>query len=484
MATKKNKGDFSMKNIIIVGLGKDFLEFFSKRFPFGCFNIVCATDFNTEFKKNAELINTHFVQIDEAMKLDFDFIIISDRKKYEEYYDLIMKNYKWNSSKIMSEKEISGFSVDENFAYHEFSFSFGEENKNITFYIIRPTYSIGLFACSGRAIAEFAYAEEHKWIPIVDMQNYPNMYLPTKNLYKENSWEYFFKQVSNYSLKEVYSSKNVVFGDVRNARRMENWLKGGDIYKNKLWNKVIKLKDNLQDELEEEYHRLVKGSNGQKILGVLLRGTDYVNLQPENHAIQPSSSEMIKIAAAKLKEWDCKYIYLSTEDATILREFQKFFGTRLLFTNQVRYENTGNRFLASIKTDRNNDEVKRGKEYLISIMLLSRCNNLITSICGGGNVVKMINGNKYENCITINKGIYRCDNEVKTIFESKNIVLLGGKDNAKYVETIVRELLMKYNKSVYILSQKINIPNCKSIDNLESIEKPFGIIIDIMLDKT
>lgn len=464
-----------MKSIIIVGLGKDFCDFFSKRFPFGCFDIVCATDFKYQNAKNANLINANYIEIEDAIKESFDYIIISDKKEYNLYAEWIKKNSPEQSEKILSQDELKGFAVDESYQYHEFSFSFGELNPDKIFYIIRPTIAIGLAACIGRTLAEYAYAKDRGWIPIVDMQNYPNMYLSKEKLYKVNAWEYFFNQISNYSLAEVYSSKHVVFGDVRKARSQKEWSEGNVKHKNKLWNEVLSnnISEIVKEELNKETQRLFKNKQNKKIAGVLIRGTDYVSLQPDNHPIQPSTAEMIKIITEKKEQWGYDYIFLSTEDMTILKSFQKLYGTKLLYTNQKRYENTGNQYLASIKNNREDDEIKRGIEYLVTMILLSRCNYLAASKCGAMHVVQMMNGDKYQDKIIVDKGIYTPKNKVITVLDCKSIVLVG---ESKEKENVIKKISEKYHKPIYVLCEISTNP--KEISDFRQVEKPFSVIID------
>ena len=57
-------------------------------------------------------------------------------------------------------------------------------------------------------------SDKFKMIPIVDMENFTNFYTePTKINNTKNVWEYLFHPVSNYKLKEVYQSNNVLFSD-------------------------------------------------------------------------------------------------------------------------------------------------------------------------------------------------------------------------------------------------------------------------------
>ena len=57
-----------------------------------------------------------------------------------------------------------------------------------TFYIIRRRKeSLGLFYLFELVAGHIRYALSNGWLPVVDMQNYPNAYLPSEKLGKENS---------------------------------------------------------------------------------------------------------------------------------------------------------------------------------------------------------------------------------------------------------------------------------------------------------
>ena len=64
-----------------------------------------------------------------------------------------------------------------------------------TYYIVRRRLeTTGLFARYKIIGEHIRYALSKGWLPVVDMQNYANPYLPPEKLGKENSWEYFFEQ--------------------------------------------------------------------------------------------------------------------------------------------------------------------------------------------------------------------------------------------------------------------------------------------------
>lgn len=67
-----------------------------------------------------------------------------------------------------------------------------------------------------------------------------------------------------------------------------------------------------------------------RVLGVVLRGTDYLVRRIHNHPIQPPLEFATSMAVAKLKEWDCNKIFLATEDKIIVQIFKKFFGSRCI----------------------------------------------------------------------------------------------------------------------------------------------------------
>ena len=87
--------------------------------------------------------------------------------------------------------------------------TFGSSNEDKTFYIIRPrTNSVeGLMALLFYVIQHIGYAEKNNYVPVVDFKNYKVQYTIQKG---EDTWEVFFKQISKYTLNEVYKSKNVI----------------------------------------------------------------------------------------------------------------------------------------------------------------------------------------------------------------------------------------------------------------------------------
>ena len=89
----------------------------------------------------------------------------------------------------------------------------GPENPDKTFYVIRYRFMGGIFGLMGYYIPQIQYALEKGLIPIIDLQNMPNMYLEDDKFGKENAWEYFFEQPYGFTLKDIEHSKNVILGN-------------------------------------------------------------------------------------------------------------------------------------------------------------------------------------------------------------------------------------------------------------------------------
>ena len=98
--------------------------------------------------------------------------------------------------------------------------SFGEENPDKKFYVIRSLadtskYYIGprhnLMANYFYVLSHLVYAQLNEWIPVIDQLNYP---VYTSQNYPvhgtNNAWEYFWQQPSVYTLDDVYQSKNII----------------------------------------------------------------------------------------------------------------------------------------------------------------------------------------------------------------------------------------------------------------------------------
>ena len=163
-----------------------------------------------------------------------------------------------------------------------------------TYYIIRRRWEVtGLFGRYNHFAGDIRHALFNGWLPVIDMQNYPNPYLAPEKLGKENSWEYYFEQPLRIGLEEAYKGENVILSsgipnEIRPYHVMSFFENQDDILTE--WRMLVKLgllkvKPALMEEILATRQKLFAPND--RVLGVLLRGTDYLVRQLKNHPIPP-----------------------------------------------------------------------------------------------------------------------------------------------------------------------------------------------------
>ncbi len=269
----------------------------------------------------------------------------------------------------------------------EFSCSFGKDNPDKTFFIIRRNYhDLGLFSVFISSLGWIKYAVEKGYIPIIDMQSFPNAYLEDGELGKVNAWEKFFYQPADYTLDDIKTSRNIIYSSMRvpnafpnDSMEFFNNVNGQLDEWRALCKKYIRLKEEIVQKADKDWEDMF--GKRDSVLGVFLRGTDYVKCRFPNHPVQPTSEEVIsdvkKVVPERFEE-----IYLCTEDTDIIENFKDVFAEKVHVTNRefVDYKEG---FYVFAKMDRANDAYIKGEEYLRQILVLSRCRNVIISRTSG-----------------------------------------------------------------------------------------------------
>ena len=173
-----------------------------------------------------------------------------------------------------------------------------ENNQKRPIYIVAcPFDGNGLFSIFLVCLTHIFYAFKNGYIPIVDLKHYKNRYFKEGGIFKDNVWEYYFKQPSGLSLENIDKSDfSIIEHNEDNIKPYINILMGNTkkclqnkktVSEEKFFEK-IELADEIKEYFEKEFDRLVKGED---FLGIICRGTDYVNLRPEGHQIQPEISD-------------------------------------------------------------------------------------------------------------------------------------------------------------------------------------------------
>ena len=174
------------------------------------------------------------------------------------------------------------------------------------------------------------------YVPIIDVSSFPNTFNghnTNSPQNKINPWEVLFNQPFGYTLDEVK----------KNAKKTEelycSWTNmapaEGHVYQNQLTldffrevsRKYMPIKKEIIDEANAKWEKLF--GNTKNVLGVLGRGTDFVNLNPNGHSIPPSTEKMIEDVKKMDEKNKYDWIYLATEDDDIRNKFKKEFGEKL-----------------------------------------------------------------------------------------------------------------------------------------------------------
>ncbi|MBQ4468945.1 MAG: hypothetical protein II917_02250, partial [Synergistaceae bacterium] len=204
-----------------------------------------------------------------------------------------------------------------------------------------------------------------------------------------NAWEYYFTQPGNISLENALACKNYVLGrDTAKHVRPEllaNFLynKRSKTYRLDYWREICKKYIRFTPEVIARLEALKQNYHGKRILGVLLRGTDYTTLKPSGHPIPPTAEQAIIKAQEVMRSENFDAVYLATEDKNILAKFQAAFNDKLILpeADYVNYDYEHAKLLADC------DDINkylRGIEYLVSMLFLAKCcKGFITCITSG-----------------------------------------------------------------------------------------------------
>lgn len=345
-------------------------------------------------------------KIEDAVRLDFDIVLVTSMF-FDEIKQSLTENYHVEDSKIC-------WFMDE--FSNERHITFGDKNPNTTFYVFRAHWQEvrnGFYNFFDRVITSYYKTRKLGYELLVDMKNYYTEYAGLERYGTVNVWEDYYEQPSEYTLDDVYQSKNVIlskFDDeeynypkLSESKYLSNiwWVETYEILGKKFWINPNKV---LQECIAKEMiHMKISG----KTLGVLARGTDYLSRKPKGHPVPIDIDLFVVECQKQFIMGEYEYIYLATEDLDFLERFQNIFGKKLLFVEQMRMDHNVNKALMDIRFDRENDNYFRGLEYCTVIEILARCDSLLANCCCGGVLGAIaINAGKYKKKQVLDAGIY------------------------------------------------------------------------------
>lgn len=315
---------------------------------------------------------------------------------------------------------------------HNYINNFGENNQDKIFYVIKRSPGTGLFSNVTFVLNHLIIAKKNGFIPIVDMENFITIY-NEKNKINNNSnaWEYYFKNLSKFSLNEVYKSNKVIITNDKFYNTFKYNL-SQDIELKDLFNKEIFMSDNLFRIFE----LIKKKYLNKKVLGIHFRGTSYK--QSPGHPFPATKKQMINIVNKIIHKNDIDIIFLSTEEKQYLELFKKEYKDKIFFLNSPYRSNKNNAFKVY---PRPNHRYKLGREILIETFLLSECDHFI-----------YVNSNVSSAAIALNKNKKQKRYKIDNGFNSKNQLTSQW---LWYVKKNLPKFFGGFDKNLKALDEKI-----------------------------
>jgi len=174
-----------------------------------------------------------------------------------------------------------------------------------------------------------------------------------------NWWDYYFEMLTPSINKE-----NLVYleteGDLAGKAKWGLSKKRA----NYLINKYIKLRANIQQELDEFCSQYFHNY----MIGIHYRGTDKLLSEAKLITYKELFTHMDKL----IKQFPhCKF-FIATDEEKFLNAAKKKYHTRIIYRNQKRSTNS-----IPVHRDKSINNYIKGKEALLDCLLLAKCNILI-----------------------------------------------------------------------------------------------------------
>lgn len=267
--------------------------------------------------------------------------------------------------------------------------------------------SQGIISLYLHCLNNVKWAISNGFIPYIDFSNELCQYYTGRDINgTKNAWEYFFNQPSNALLEEVKNADCVILSGWSFKKKfkvnfIDYTLEEMDNSENKDFaKKYLPINKTFEGIVEKKYKELFKG----KVLGVFIRGTDYVQIKPKGHYAQPSIDDVKEKIDEFLAKYKIDSIFVVTEDYSYFEFLKKTYGDMVFSSDYYFVKNYNKNDYVSSSFD--NDKYDRGANYLIRLLLLKKCNYLISSLTNGSLFLKLMTDRKYDDEYWFQLGMY------------------------------------------------------------------------------
>lgn len=306
-------------------------------------------------------------------------------------------------------------------------YSFGNLNKDKTIYFIDISSEYMGFGAYFRWTLEALWeADRLNLEPVVKFGKLCPYNENTNFKLGTNSYEYYFKQVSNISVREAMQSKNVFIFNQTDLIRVERELNTYDSNSNiicgytfdgnyldamgQVVKKHIALNKETNEYIQKSIANLFNSKNEirEKILAIHIRGTDFA-LNWNRHPNMVTPEDYFPIIDKAIREYEFKFIFLATDDIILLKLFEEKYGDILLYFNDVN-RSDGKLNVAYVKNNRENNNYLNGLEVVRDIYTMAYCDGLIAGLSQVSICARIINRSlekQFEYERIIDNGIYK-----------------------------------------------------------------------------
>lgn len=169
------------------------------------------------------------------------------------------------------------------------------------------------------------------------------------------------------------------------------------------------LQKKFHEELDEYAEAIIAG---RKVLGVLIRGTDYKTVGFTGARVQATVDDMVPMLKQWMEEEDYEVIFLATEDLDILNQMREVFGKKVVAIAQERHSvkefekgQIINELEKQLYAEDEYDSrvIENTINYYYALYLLSKCNGFMCSGQNNGwDTVNAMNAGKFEKIYRFN----------------------------------------------------------------------------------
>lgn len=236
--------------------------------------------------------------------------------------------------------------------------------------------------------------KEKGWIPVVELSN------TQYSVKGQDFWHTFFEGVSKYRARDINKFEEVVMGRDNGVTWNPYsflYLRGGYSHNIKVNFSKSQL-DYMIDSMPKEF------ISNKRILGVIARGSDL----RKSRGIPFNLGTFLNYIKKIQGKYD--YIFLASEEQAYIECFQKDFGEKVIYVDQMRvsYDYDNKPYISIGELMNLSEELRTEfvRKYLLVVYLLSKCHDLVSNTeCGAKFLATQINNNKY----VLNRVFYQSD---------------------------------------------------------------------------